>query len=139
MQYCTVMRSVYRIMVLLALGLIAGKALAIPASELKDNYQPIIDRNPFGLKPPPPPPTNAPPPAAKPKVEIFLTGITSIGYPRLPKQAYLMTKEQSKKEPTYYALTEGIEKDGIRVLNIDDQAKKVRIQTTEEGEITLSF
>lgn len=127
---------------MLAVLLSAGsKALAVPATDLKENYQSIIDRNPFGLKPPPPPPTNNPAANAakdKPKTELFLTGIVSIGYPKMPKQAFLMTKEQNKKEPTYYTLTEGVEKDGIKVLSIDDAGRKVRVQT-DEGEILLSF
>jgi hypothetical protein len=105
---------------------------------LKDNYQPIVDRNPFGLRPPPPPPTNnvTTPVKDKPKTEIFLTGITSIG----SKRAYLMTKEAAgKKEPTYYTLSEGIERDGIKVLSIDEVARKVRVHTVDEGELILSF
>src|SRR5262245_25439900 len=106
------MRFTLKTGVLLFLLCPGSKVLAIPATELKATYQPIVDRNPFGLRPPAPAPTNNP--AAqqkeKPKTEIFLTGITSgitsVGYPRIPKQVYLMTKEQNKKEPTYYAFTE---------------------------------
>ncbi len=139
MDYCGGMRSVLKSAVLILLLSGAGKALAIPLAELKDNYQPIIDRNPFGLKPPPPPPTNNPTANVKekPKLEFFLTGITSVGFPRIPKQAYLMTKEQNKST-NYYALSEGIEKDGIKILSIDDLGRKVRIHT-DEGEMMLSF
>ena len=140
MQYYWFMHLALKTLVLTLL-LVAGRnALAIPASELKENYQPIIDRNPFGLKPPPPPPTNNPSANVKekPKLEYFLTGITSVGFPRIPKQVYLMTKEQNKST-NYYALSEGIEKDGIKILSIDDAARKVRIHTTEEGEMILSF
>src|SRR4029079_2304968 len=66
-----------------------------------------------------------------------LTGITSVGFPRIPKQAYLMTKEQNKST-NYYALSEGIEKDGIKILSIDDLGRKVRVHT-DEGEMMLSF
>ena len=104
---------------------------AVPLAELRDNYQPIIDRNPFGLHPPPPPPTNNP--AAnqekKPKTELFLTGITSVGHPRIPKQAYLMMKETEKNNKSttnFYALREGVEVDGIKVLSIDEVGRKVR-------------
>jgi hypothetical protein len=139
MHYCRFMRSVLKSAVLIFVLSGAGKALAIPLTELKDNYQPIIDRNPFGLKPPPPPPTNNPTANVKekPKLELFLTGITSVGFPRIPKQAYLMTKEQNKST-NYYALSEGIEKDGIKILSIDDIGRKVRIHT-DEGEMMLSF
>ena len=72
------MRSVLKTAALIVLLSGAGKSLAIPLSELKDNYQPIIDRNPFGLKPAPPPPTDNPTANVKekPKLEFFLTGIT---------------------------------------------------------------
>src|SRR5690349_15889726 len=139
MRYFANMRSVLKMAVAVLLLSGAGKALAIPLSELKDNYQPIIDRNPFGLKPPPPPPTNNTTANVKekPKLEFFLTGITSVGFPRIPKQAYLMTREQNKST-NFYALSEGIEKDGIKILNIDDTGRKVRIHT-DEGEMMLSF
>jgi len=134
------MRLVLKTAALMLLLAAATAARAIPASDLKENYQPIVDRNPFGLKPPPPPPTNNPSANVKekPKLEYFLTGITSVGFPRIPKQAYLMTREQNKST-NFYALSEGIEKDGIKILNIDDGARKVRIHTTEEGEMILSF
>ena len=139
MHYYHYMRSVLKTAALIVLLSGAGKALAIPLTELKDNYQPIIDRNPFGLKPPPPPPTNNPTANVKekPKLEMFLTGITSVGFPRIPKQAYLMTKEQNKST-NFYALSEGIEKDGIKILSIDDIGRKVRIHT-DEGEMMISF
>lgn len=141
MQYCGSMQWLNRLLGVLGLFWVAGDAFAIPAAELKDNYQPIIERNPFGLKPPAPPPTNntaavAQPP--KPKTEIYLTGITSIGYPRLPKQVYLMTKEQGKKDPNFYALTEGVEQDGIRVLEIDPSGRKVKIRW-DNDETLLTF
>jgi hypothetical protein len=133
------MRFPNKAILLMGSFLLAKTAVAVPA-DLKENYQPIIDRNPFGLKPPPPPPTNNVTASVveKPKTEIFLTGIVSIGYPKLPKQAFLMTKVQNQKEPNYYALTEGVEKDGIKILAIDEVNKKVRINT-DSGETMLSF
>ena len=74
------------------------------------NYRVIVDRNPFGLKPLPPPPTNAPA-VNQPKDEIMLTGITGIGKPL----AYFMTKAPQAKEPVFYCLEVGIEKDGMGV------------------------
>lgn len=126
---------------LTAVGLLfaSSNLLAVPATQLKENYQSIIERNPFGLKPPPAQAaTNIPPPEVKPKVEVFLTGVTSIGYPKLPKQAYFYTREQGKKDITYYAMTEGTHKDGIQVLNIDHEKRKVRIKM-DEAETVLSF
>jgi len=138
------MRCFNRFFALCALALLGGTALAVPADSLKENYQPIIDRNPFGLKPPPPPPTNNP--AAnnepKPKVEIFLTGITSVGHPRVPKRAFFKTQQQAKpgakNEPGFYELVEGNEKDGIKVIAIDEVEKKVKI-LMDNQETMLSF
>jgi hypothetical protein len=75
------------------------------------NYQVIIDRNPFGLKPAPPPPTNTPPVVTQPKDEILLTGIASIGSVR----AYFMTKAPQGKEPDYYSLGVDEKKDDLEV------------------------
>jgi hypothetical protein len=144
MQYHLDMRLVLRSCFLILLFLAGRSSHAVPLAELRDNYQPIIDRNPFGLHPPPPPPTNNP--AAnqdkKPKTELFLTGITWVGHPRIPKLAHFMTKETEKNNKSttnYYALKEGVEKDGIKVLSIDEVGRKVRIHTTEEGDMMLSF
>jgi len=120
---------------------VAGSAasFAVTPSELKANYQSIVDRNPFGLKPPPPPQTNNPTPVeAKPKSELFLTGITSVGYPRIPKKAYFMAKEVGNKEPKYYDLTEDQSKDGIKVLEINEKERTVKIRS-DSGETLLSF
>jgi hypothetical protein len=141
MRYRLDVRSILKFLAIFLLLAQARHSFGIAAADLKENYQSIIDRNPFGLKPPPPPPTNninAAPKQEKPKSELFLTGITSIGGPRNPKQVYLMLKEQGKKEPIYYALSEGVEKDGIKILDIDPISKKVKI-TMEHEEKTLSF
>ena len=131
------MRWTNRVIALLGVAVASSTVNAVPAGELKENYQSIIERNPFGLKPIPPPPTNnAAPVKEKPKTEIFLTGITS--FPKMPKQAYFYTREQGKKDPTYYALTEGDSKDGIKILTIDPQQRKVRVNM-DSGETLLSF
>jgi len=133
------MRWTNRVFALLGAALVSGSLHAIPAgADLKQNYQSIIERNPFGLKPPPPPATNVVQVKDKPKVEIFLTGMTAIDFPRLPKQAYFYTREQGKKDPTYYTLNEGDGRDGIQVLDIDAQRRKVRIMM-ENKETLLSF
>src|SRR4029079_4891149 len=126
----------------IVLASIGGSALAITPSstaDLKENYQSIIARNPFGLKDPPEnkPATNAPV-AAPPKQKIFLTGITSVGYPRIPKYVYLKTEEEGKKDPNFYSLQEEQSKDGITILQIDDKNKKVKIRPPD-GERVLSF
>jgi hypothetical protein len=139
MRYRLNMRVVLKTAVLLGGLLLVNNALAVPAN-LRENYQPIVDRNPFGLRPPPPPPTNnvAPPPVVeKPKLEIFLTGIVSVGQPK--KQVYLKTQEANKKDAAqFYALPEGAEVDGIRVLSIDEKDRSVRVQI-DGAETVLSF
>jgi hypothetical protein len=137
------MRPGLKLLLLILLLVVARAVQAVPLAELRDNYQPIIDRNPFGLHPPPPPPTNNPTAnqEKKPKTELLLTGITSVGHPIVPKQAYFMTKEtekNNKSSTNYYALREGVEKDGIKVLSIDEVGRKVRVHT-EDGEQILSF
>jgi hypothetical protein len=125
---------------LIAAGVVlaSGSLQAVPVAQLKENYQSIVERNSFGLKPPPAPATNIPPPEVKAKVEVFLTGITTVGYPRIPKQAYFYTREQGKKEITYYAMGEGDGKDGIQVVGIDHEKRKVRVKM-ENAETILSF
>src|ERR1041384_8277956 len=112
MAYCSYMQWTNKWLAMLGLSLFGSTVLAVPANELKENYQSIIERNPFGLHPPPPPPTNKippPPKEEKPKREVFLTGLTS-AFGRYPKQVYLMSKEQGpKKEPMFYSLKEGVE------------------------------
>ena len=135
--------SLFRSKAIAAAGmfLLTGITQAVPnPANLKENYQSIIDRNPFGLKPIEAikAPTNEAPPVVKPKTKIYLTGITSIGYPRVPKYVYLKTEEEGKKEPKYYALSEDQAKDDITILQIDDRNRKVKIRTPE-GERVLTF
>jgi hypothetical protein len=91
------------------------------------NYQVIVERNPFGLKPPPTPPTNAPA-VTQPKDEIFLTGITSIGGPR----AYFMTKAPQGKQPEFFSLSPGLDqaRNGLEVLAIDLNTRSVRVRSS---------
>jgi hypothetical protein len=114
---------------------------AIPSPELKAKYEPIVQRNPFGLKaiivPPTQVATNVAPPA--PKNEIYLTGITSIGYPKFPKKAYLMVREQTgKKETNYLTFVEGQKLKDIEVLAINPKDRTVKIRNSD-GEVLLSF
>ena len=115
---------------------------AVPADELRQNYQSIIERNPFGLKPIPVPEAPKPPPEKEPEVDYFLTGITSVGHPVIPRQAYIMTREKGQKEPNYYALPEWsqkeIEIDGIKVVSIDPKSGEVKVETPH-GAMQLSF
>ena len=117
----------------LAAGL-AGPALGDVSEESQNPYQVIVARNPFGLRPPPPPPppvTNAPPAS---KVDIFLTGMsTLLG----PKRAYFMT-EEGKGKTKYYALGEDERSDGVEVLEIDGANKTVRVKN-QGVETLMSF
>ena len=70
-------------------------------AEVRSNpYQPIIDRNAFGLKPPPPPPDNTPPPPVVLPAKVILTGITSLFGPA-SKRALLEITEQEPGKPPY--------------------------------------
>lgn len=139
MEYHRDMRRSFLIAAALGAAVGGSTLHAVPVAELRENYQSIIERNPFGLKPVPPPVTNnVNELKEKPKTELFLTGITSIGYPRFPKQAYFVTQEQGKKEPVFFALSEGDSKDGIHVLSIDPEQRKVRIRMNNQ-ETLLSF
>jgi hypothetical protein len=97
---------------------------ALESRNTPRDYQTIVERNPFGLKPPPPPP--APPTNELPKLEFYLTGMTSIGAPANPKRAYLMSKDA--KTPAYYSLTEGQSKDGLEILQIDPKNRSVKVR-----------
>src|SRR3954462_7731569 len=108
MAYYSNMRWTNKLLAMLGGCVLGSTVFAVPASELKENYQSIIERNPFGLHPPPPPPTNnvIVPKVEKPKREVFLTGITA-PFGRFPKQVFLESKEPGpKKEPTFYAMRE---------------------------------
>ncbi len=118
------------------------EAGAVASSRTREAYQSITDRNPFGLRPPPVPvelpvvETKLPPAA---KVDIFLTGITTVGYPRIPKRAYIQVKAADKKEPITYMLSEGQAKDEIEVLEINEKrpvSVKIRMAGTDQ---VLSF
>ncbi len=125
-DWCMVfrMKLVVFLCALAAVALLSLPVRAIESASTR-SYQSIIDRNPFNLKPPPPPATNAAPEAPPPpKVEILLTGYSTI---TRPKRAYLMSKEPNKKDP-YFSLAEGQAKDGIEVLEIDEKAKSVKIR-----------
>ncbi len=124
----------------------AGNAFAIVNADLRAVYQPIIERNPFGLRPPPPPATNtAPVKAEDPTADkkIYLTGLVTVGYPKIAKRAYLMTAEEKKKDSNvYYSLNEGQRSsDGeVEILQIDEKAQPAVVKVKWGGtETMLSF
>jgi hypothetical protein len=120
---------------------IAGLSFAIAANAIVNDgsnpYQPIVERNVFGLKDPPPPPSpdaEKPPPA-----KITLTGISTI---LGRKQALLEWTEpptpgqQPKKN--YSILTEGQREGQIEVLQIDEKAGMVKVRNYGVAQ-TLNF
>ena len=100
-----------------------------------ESFQSIVDRNPFGLKPPPPPPApSAPPEKVEPKTEFYLSGITTVGYPKHPK-AYLVNKDANKKgNEKYYNLILNERVGDLTLTDIDVKNRKVKIQYRGEDQ-----
>lgn len=109
------------------IGTTFGARAEAPAA---NTYNSIVDRNPFGLKDPPPPPppkdTNTPPPVKK--EDFYLTGISTIGNPKKPK-AYLLAKDQSKKDydQKFYSLAVGDKQGEVTLMEIDTKGRRVKI------------
>lgn len=106
-----------------------------------DGYRTIIERNPFNLKDAPAPSEvpKTPEPVKKPQ-EFYLTGISTVGYPRFPKMAYLMNKDPGKKEyaEKYLSMRLG-DRSGDVVLNeIDEVGRRVKI-TLKNEQLWLSM
>ena len=115
-------------------------ALVVPAAraDVKENpYEPIVERNAFGLRPPPPPPDPAaslppPPPAANVKV----TGFTSL----FSKKKVLLeiTPVGAGKQPLKPILEEGDRLESIEIISIDVDKNTVVIKNN--GAVTnLTF
>ncbi len=112
--------------------------LPVSAQDAGNPYQPIIERNAFGLKPPPPPPDptkNEPPPP--PLAKVSLTGITSF----LGTRALLVIIEQEAGKGTTTKspiLREGEREGPVEVLSIDVANNMVRIRNgTVETNLTF--
>src|SRR5688500_11127423 len=104
-------------------GCVMGLTLhTVAESRPIETYQSIIERNSFGLKDPPAPtPAKDPNPAPQVKKEDFyLTGISTSGNPKKPK-AYLLAKDQSKKEheQKFYNLSVGDRQGDVTLIEID--------------------
>lgn len=138
MIYITYMRMVRP--VILTATLLASIFWARAENRPMDNYRSIIDRNPFGLKPPPPPPPVIEPPKAVEKpTEFYLTGISTVGYPKKPKRAYLMNKDNSKKDKEkYFTLSLNDKSGDLRLDEVDEKARRVKI-TYQDKEMWLSM
>jgi len=104
-------------------------------------YQPIVERNSFGLKPPPPPQSDVPPPPPPaPIAKVTLTGITSMFGPS-SKRALLEIIEQEPGKtgtPRKPILREGEREGTVEVLSIDVEKNTVKIRNgTVETNITF--
>jgi hypothetical protein len=98
-------------------------------------YGPIVDRNPFGLKPPPPPPVETNQEPATPPPNVKLTGISNL----FRKAALLeVTEQQAPVRPgqpppaggtvNRPILAEGEAAFGVEVVAIDLDKSTVRIR-----------
>jgi len=111
----------------LAVGGFALPALGISADAAGNPYQPIVERNTFGLKPPVPVDL-APKPPAPPPALVELSGIATI---LGKKQAFLQVQEPARpNEPAkklFLTLSEGERQGEIEVLQIDPVAGVVKV------------
>jgi hypothetical protein len=99
-------------------------------------YARISSRNAFGVKPPPPPPAPEPvvePPKEKP--DFFLSGFTSIDG---EKRAFIAMQPKGKPLEYREPLIQGVEDDGLKLVDIDEEAEAVRIEYNGE-EISLTL
>lgn len=111
-----------------------GLSSADTPSEIRRNYQVIIERNPFGLRPtaPPVPATNAA--VRTPETELILTGIVTLG---LSRWAFFVADD--RVQPPYpFGLRVGEEDRGVRVLAIHPHSKSVELLNNGEY-VMLSF
>jgi hypothetical protein len=111
----------------LGVGALPFQSVAITAA---NPYEPIIERNVFGLKPPVPVvDPNAEAAAKNPPSKVLLTGITTIlGNKRALMKSNPAPKPGETAKEQYYMLTEGQQEGDIEVLSIDEKAGLVRIK-----------
>ena len=127
-------------------ALALSAAIQWAGAEPKANpYGPIIDRNPFGLKPPPPPVVETNQEPATPPPNVKLTGISNL----FAKRALLeITEQQAPVRPgqppapggtvNRPILGEGEALYGVEVVAIDLEKNKVRILVGgTESELTF--
>jgi hypothetical protein len=127
-------------------GMALSAAIQWAGAEPKANpYGPIIDRNPFGLKPPPPPVVETNQEPATPPPNVKLTGISNL----FAKRALLeITEQQAPARPgqppvpggtvNRPILAEGEAMHGVEVVAIDLEKSKVRILVGgSESELTF--
>lgn len=120
-------------------------AIWVDAEPKSNPYGPIIDRNPFGLKPPPPPPVETNQEPATPPPNVKLTGISNL----FAKRALLeITEQLAPARPgqppppggtvNRPILAEGEAMHGVEVVAIDLEKSRVRILVGgTESELTF--
>lgn len=126
------------------LGTLALGAMVqcVSADTRQNPYQPIVERNAFGLKDPPPPPSTDAKEETKPPPNVKLTGISNL----FQKRALLEITEQGTAKPGQPASgtvqrailleTEGAF--GVEVLSIDMEKSIVRIRNNgAESDLTF--
>jgi hypothetical protein len=93
-----------------------------------DNYNSIIERNPFGLKDPPVAKPPAETNALVKKEDFYLTGISTIGSRKKPK-AYLIAKDNTKKDydQKFFNLTVGDRQGDVTLQEVDEKGRRVKI------------
>jgi hypothetical protein len=125
----------------LALG---AATQGLPADTRQNPYEPIVQRNPFGLKDPPPPVVEGPKEEQKPPPNVKLTGISNL----FQKRAFLEVTEQGVvAKPGQPApaglvnrpiLAESEAAFGVEVLSIDVEKNVVKIRNNgAESELTF--
>src|SRR5688572_20883960 len=127
-------------------ALALSAAIQWAGAEAKPNpYGPIVDRNPFGLKPPPPPPVETNQEPATPPPNVKLTGISNL----FAKRALLeITEQQAPARPgqppppggtvNRPILAEGEAMHGVEVVAIDLEKNTVKIRNAgTESELTF--
>lgn len=119
-------------------GLLCLLSSGSARGEAVGDYQVILERNPFGLKPPPPPP---PPPQPAPDpvkpTNWKLSGLTALFK---PPRAMFVNQMPGKPTPEYLSVSQGERQGAIEVLpgGIDIAAGTVRVKINGE-ERTMSF
>src|SRR4026208_1717959 len=114
------MNRLKRTAITLGAAMLLVGALASLLADAKVNpYEPIVERNPFGLKPPPPPDPDAgkppqPPPA--PLATVDLTGLTSL---LSSKRALLEIVPGPGKPMIKPILAEGERVESVEVVSIN--------------------
>jgi hypothetical protein len=119
-----------------ATTLLAGSCASLWADAKVNPYEPIAERNPFGLKPPPLPDPDAgkpPPPPAAPLATVEVTGITSI----LSSKRVLLEIVPGPGKPMLKPiLSEGERLESVEVVSINVEKNEV---TIKNGGVTTNL